>query len=254
VVARSRCPTARRGRMGIVSRCVVRISRQGWQPEEDERGKHDVSPLLWCATTRTRGASNQRAGSTRHQRRAGALWPRAGSCASYADGELERSTPDHEASQTGGGHGSPWRGTGRGRGYRTRGPCPHCGHGVMSMPVTCCIHSTTVGLQRCGGSGTWPNRCRHWRRAWAWHRFARQPMGRMRMQPWGSPCRRKRRMHARASRVIGWRRSPWRRVRDLKLTPPWATWTIRWFAIAPRCVERPTSSRTCSGPAQGGVA
>jgi hypothetical protein len=51
-----------------------------------------------------------------------------------------------------------------GRGVRTSGPWPQCGHWVMSMPVRCRIHATALGASRGDGWVGWPSKCRPWRR------------------------------------------------------------------------------------------
>lgn len=93
-----------------------------------------------------------------------------------------------------------------GRGSRTSGLVPQCGHGVRAIPVTSCLHCPTLfGLRR-GGSAGWPRRSRQRRRARAVCRLARQPSCRMRMKPRGNPCNRKRRIHASASSSMVWTR------------------------------------------------
>ena len=74
-----------------------------------------------------------------------------------------------EASRLAGGLGSG------GTGSRTRGLEPQDGHCVRSIPVTSCIHCTTLfGLRR-GGSAGWPSSSRQRRRYRALCRLARKP-------------------------------------------------------------------------------
>ena len=117
----------------------------------------------------------------------------------------------HDESPSGGKAG--WRGGSGGRGSRSRGPWPHSGQRGMSLPVHCHSHSATLLPGRAGGSGGWASSWRHGRRARAWHRWARKPLGRLRCKPWGTTCTRKRRMHACASSVLVCTRLPWRRLR-----------------------------------------
>ena len=105
----------------------------------------------------------------------------------------------HAASQMGTSTGAPRlaAGGGRGgRGSRTRGLEPPCGHGVRAIPVTSCLPCPALFGRRGGTAEGWPRSARQRRRVRALGRVARKPEGRSRWQPLGNPCQRKRRRHA----------------------------------------------------------
>jgi hypothetical protein len=74
----------------------------------------------------------------------------------------------HDESHSGGKEGGLC-GNG-GRESRRRGPWPHSGQRVISVPVHCHSHSATLLTGREGGSGGWSSGSRHWRQARALHR------------------------------------------------------------------------------------
>ena len=66
---------------------------------------------------------------------------------------------DHDESQMGTSTAAPRLAGGvnrGGRGSRTSGLVPQCGHCVRSIPVTSCIHCTTLGGWRGEGLAGWP--------------------------------------------------------------------------------------------------
>jgi hypothetical protein len=132
-----------------------------------------------------------------------------------------------------------WPGGSGGRGSRRRGPWPHSGQRVISVPVHCHRHAATLLTGPAGGAGGWLSRGRHWRRARALHRLARTPIWRMRGKPCGTTCKRKRRMHACASSPIagllgqGFGMGQFKPLQRLIVRLPLIWWQIRFPRSSP---------------------
>jgi len=85
---------------------------------------------------------------------------------------------DHDESSMGTATGAPRWVAGRtrqGSGSRMSGLAPQCGHWVRSIPVTSCIHCTTLGGWRGEGVAGWPKSSRQRPSFRALCRLARKP-------------------------------------------------------------------------------